>query len=198
MKPFLDKLPLLILLTSFSLLSFGQDGRKKPWFFDDGGISERRDIIKTDIANLWVGDYGLQWEHRYSRVFSFELGLGKVSRDYDFTFPLLPKDILDVSGQPGMEGYSILINNRISSYNEHRTLFTIIGGRQLRFEKVNLTTAFLGGGVQFIIGSRLVTEGSVGMGFTFQHSKDQATYILDRDDKVFPGPQLHLQLGYLF
>lgn len=59
-----------------------------PWYFDDGGISTSKNIIKIDPLGVAQGEYGLTWERFYYKILTVEISAGILSKQYKYKFLL--------------------------------------------------------------------------------------------------------------
>lgn len=81
---------ILALLSFTSLINAQiQPSENLDEYFDDGGMSERKNIISTNLLAPIFGELGLRYERALTKRFSIEVGLKKMAPFYFFEL-LLP------------------------------------------------------------------------------------------------------------
>ena len=180
-----------------SLYAQSDSTRNASWYFDDGGISESKNILKINVLSVITGDLPLYYERVISRSFTIEVGAGLL-------FPyFIPNSIQNEFDSEPLEspdiGYSIWIHPKIYLRQEAPELDYI--GVQYRKrtyrqngESNSLTDITLNGGLQIMPLSRMVFDFNIGLGISF--NDENSTAPEDRIAGVaFP---IGVKIGYIF
>ncbi len=188
-----------LILVAIALLTFGihlhaQDDVSK--YFDDGGISENKRLIKAGI-DLFNGEYSVLYEQELFRNMSIEaaMGLSSISRQRSL-YNWDPNYDLPESGMGVFFAANIRLYLR--EYYEQwyigfQPKFNIMGG------KLMTDIVFFNGGYQLPIQKNLTLDFNIGMGVrTYKYTNEITSVITYEDrDSHFYIPAT-IKLGYTF
>lgn len=191
----MNKLILVVIpLLVFAIHSHAQDGVSK--YFDDGGISENKRLVKAGI-DLLNREYSVLYEQEIWRNMSIEvaMGLSSISRQRSL-YNWDPNYDLPESGM----GVFLATNIRLylREYYEQwyigfQPKFNIMGG------KLMTDIVFFNGGYQLRIQKNLTLDFNIGMGVRTYKYVDEITSIMinkDRDSHFYIPATI--KLGYAF
>lgn len=165
------------------------------YYFDDGGISESRNILKLNVLSTINGDVSMSYERIFNPSFGLEVGLGVIVPFYITEFPyflLGDEPITDPTF-----GYSVCFQPRYYLFGEAPELIYIgLLVRERKYvyndENIVLTDLVLNYGGQYSIGRRMTFDYSFGIGIRANENK--FSFKFDDLDFVMPCA---IKFGYL-
>ncbi len=167
-------------------------------FFDDGGISKKKNLIKINTLSLLSGDLPVSYERGFGKRLSLEVGVGVL---LPFYFNEIPGEAIDNGfGLKKRDlGYSLTIFPKYYLFSE--TLDYVYVGFQYRQRNFDRNTQSIRQndycliyGFQYYIYSQFSVDFSIGIGFRFTNSIGT---IYEESDIGVLMP-FALKFGYLF
>lgn len=195
-KQFLFLLFIIISLYSLELRSQNDSITDISYYFDDGGISEAKNIIKINALAIVNGDLPFSLEKTISEAFGIEIGFGILLPYYVPEIPKLLTNDIDIV-DPGY-GYSLLVNPRF--YLQHKAPEFNYWGIQYRRRNYNLNDGniiynnlTINFGLQLSFGKRFLFDYNIGAGIEFKEGDKtrSSNYI---SHFAFP---ISIKLGYI-
>lgn len=197
-KNFIRKISIIFSIVFFLLINFKlsaqndsiKDDLSK--YFDDGGLSDGKNVVKIAATSLINGDLSFLYERVLNKSVGIELGIGL----------LLPYYIGEI-GIVGIEvtnpkfGYSLWFHPKYY-LNRQATKSYYVGTQYTRrnyFQtnySIILTDIVLDAGGAMIIGNRITLESFFGMGIHFNHNIKN-----DKILKIGLSYQLGIKIGYI-
>ncbi|MFH2143964.1 MAG: hypothetical protein ABIJ97_16180 [Bacteroidota bacterium] len=165
------------------------------YYFDDGGISEGKNIVKLNVLAIINGDLPVSYEKTLTNLFSIEVGVGLLLPYY---FPEVPQVFEDETEIENPDfGYSLLVNPKF--YLQHKAPELNYLGVQYRRRNYNLidntivyTDITINCGLQLNFAKRFVVDYNVGLGYRFK--KGGATNSYNISNVAIP---VSIKLGYI-
>lgn len=166
---------LSILVVSTDTLQAQNDSiQDNSYIFDDGGISESKNLIKVNVLSIINGDLPFYYERILSKSLSIEIGAGIL---LPYFVPELPQLFSD---EPEIEnpdlGYSIWVNPKYYYHQKAPEMgYMGIQYRRRNYnvenESIILTDLTVNFGFQLNFGKRLVVDYNIGAGYKFKTLK---------------------------
>lgn len=188
---------LLIATNSFSQAS-DQD---LTHFFDDGGISGSKNIVKLNIASVVTGDYAISIERVIRSNWSLEAGVGKLASYYNpDLYEYFQDDLEDIQLTNPEGGYSYTISPKYYYLDDAPfEAYTAFEYRHRHFKYRNATSIYVNDytfnyGFQFILYQKLMMDINWGLGFRFKRL-EKDNYQEETNNITMP---LNVKMGYLF
>lgn len=193
MKLYIKIIILMLILALFYNKIYSQDDNTidNSSYFDDGGLSERKNIIKYNILSSLNGDASLHYERALAKKFAIEIGAG-------FLFPnkfiFLEDEFYNASPRKTDNGYSLWLNPKFYIFkNAPEDYYVSFLLRQRCYnigeQKIIHNDILFNQGIQFIIGKRFSFD--ISLGFGLRLTKDKSA-----DDKL--GFSITVPLGCKF
>lgn len=162
-------------MLSFHKLPAQSDStQNNAYYFDDGGVSEAKNLIKLNILSIINGDLPVYYERVLSKSFSIEIGAGILFPYYIPELPQLSSDSHRIENPD--YGYSLWIHPKY--YLQDQAPELTYFGIQLRRRNYNqdnetiiYTDVTLNYGLQLYFGKRFVFDYNIGIGFRFETDK---------------------------
>jgi len=179
-------------------LTFSQaDSTNVSECFDDGGLADRKNIVKVNFLPMINAEYSMQYERFLTDHFSIEIGAGKIFTNYKYEVfdPILSdQEIEELQG-----GYSFSIYPRFRA-GSHKFVGVRHFGFQYRRKQYNLsddtviaTDYTFVTGMQFEFAKHFVFEYFIGVGPRFR--KDDTNNKHEMYTVAFPAG---VKLGVIF
>lgn len=162
------------------------------YYFDDGGISNSRNVVKFNTLSILNGDLPVYYEVALNNAFTLEVGAGillpyyfpKLNFFYDEDFKINNPDF----------GYSIWVHPKFYGKREAPQNYYIgIQYRRRNFNQDNQEIVYVdytfNVGMQLIMKDRLIFDYNVGVGY----KKD-----IKDTNSIFAVMPIGIKLGYLF
>jgi len=187
----------ILLFCSYGLYAQEDSVRNNAWYFDDGGVSVARNVVKVNVWSVIIGDLPVYYERVLSKSLSIEVGAGILLPYY-------------VPGVPGFFskkeqthnptfGYSFWIHPKYYLQREAPEL--LYWGFQYRRRSYHqndqafiLTDFTFNYGLQLILGKRFALDSNIGFGFRFDH--DMSSSPLYRISGL--AVPIGIKIGYIF
>lgn len=200
---------LLIILTGllFATTIYAQsntDTTSLAYIFDDGGLSEAKNVLKINLATIIVGDVPISYERVFGNSVAIEVGIGSLLPFYnsDLSEVLFEDETLDesltIDNPKG--GRSFVIFPKFYSKQEAPlSVFYGIKYRDRRYtfeskEDVKIIDITFNSGIQYHLKGKLVMEVNYGLGFRTRQ-QEGSNPGQDQTNISFP---LAIKTGYLF
>lgn len=164
------------IITFFLFLSFdtvyaqSDSIQDNSYYFDDGGISDAKNVIKLNILSTINGDLSLFYERVLFNSFSIEFGAGLILPYYITELPKLFSDEAEIKKPDS--GYSLWIHPKYYFQQKAPELYFI--GIQIRrrnynqdYQTIVYTDITLNYGLQLILAKRIAFEYNIGIGYRF-------------------------------
>lgn len=169
-------------------------------YFDDGGISNAKNIVKVNLASTISGDASVFYERIVGSVFSVEVGTGLLLKHYipDYYEFSNPDEISEIVADSIKGGYSLWFAPKIYYLKSAPELgYAGIQFRQRNYimehQNVTYNDVMFIGGFQKIIKKRLIMDLNFGVGIRLKKFKP---YI---DQEKFTSVSVgSFKIGYLF
>lgn len=164
-----------LLLLSFEKVYTQSDSiQDNSFYFDDGGISARKNIIKINILSAINGDLPLYYERALSKSFSIEIGAGLLLPYYILELPQIFSTEAEIIN-PDF-GYSLWIHPKYYlQQNAPELNYFGVQIRKRNYNQNNQTIVYtdvtLNYGLQLILGKRIAFDYNVGIGVRFKREK---------------------------
>ena len=164
----------ILLISHHKVIAQNDSIQDNSYYFDDGGISESKNLVKINVLSIVNGDLPVYYERIIGKSFSIEFGAGILLPYY---IPELPQLFLD---EPEIEnpdfGHSLWIHPKYYIQHEAPELnYLGIQFRRRSYTQDNQAIIFtdltFNYGLQLILGKRFVFDYNVGVGFSFKTQK---------------------------
>lgn len=138
---------IFVFLVFTSLIAFGQeDNDSLNEYFDDGGITERKNTIFTDAIYLFQPFYTIGIQREFSKKFSVSAGLmfSKPNHQYYYIFikfPFFPVDLDVESGASNLNYFIEFNKDIIKEKNKWNRLS--FGAHYLTFQQTSIYDIYL-------------------------------------------------------
>ena len=161
----------ILLISHHKVIAQNDSIQDNSYYFDDGGISESKNLVKINVLSIVNGDLPVYYERIIGKSFSIEFGAGILLPYY---IPELPQLFLD---EPEIEnpdfGHSLWIHPKYYIQHEAPELnYLGIQFRRRSYTQDNQAIIFtdltFNYGLQLIVGKRLVFDYNVGVGFRYK------------------------------
>lgn len=169
-------------------------------YFDDGGISVAKNIVKVNLSSIISGDASIFYEIIIGSVFSVEAGTGLLMKHYlpDYYEFTHPDEILEIVADSLKGGYSLWFAPKIYYLKSAPELgYAGIQFRQRNYimehQNVTYNDVMFIGGFQKIIKKRLVFDMNFGVGARFKKFTPEINV-----EKFTVVSIISLKVGYLF
>lgn len=164
-------LSLAFLFSNLAVWSQNNNTNDVSIYFDDGGISESRNIIKLNVLSTVNGDVPFNYERILNDAFSIEVGIGLLLPYYYPEEPQLYYNKVN-NTEPGL-GYSLMVMPRFYYlHSAPEVFYTGVQWRRRSFyrggENIIRNDITVNYGIQFVLGRRILLDGSIGVGFRFK------------------------------
>lgn len=176
-------------------------------YFEDGGRSERKNVMKVGLLSFGHGDLFVAFEKKLNLKFGLEGGLGVIM---PWHVPELTEATSEIDeGLNDASGYSLRIH---PTWNYHQnSIKTLYWGLQYRRRAyyLNVLEPFTGerlyafhndflftGGIKYAFGSRFAVDLGYGIGVNLIHSNREYYRKMDASKVKFSLP-ITLKLGYI-
>ena len=164
----------ILLILQYKVIAQNDSIQDNAYYFDDGGISESKNLFKINVLSIVNGDLPVYYERILGNSFSIEVGAGILLPYY---IPELPNLL---SGESEIEnpdfGHSLWIHPKYYIQHEAPELNYI--GVQFRRRYYNqddqpiiYTDLTINFGLQLILGKRFVFDYNLGIGFRYKTQK---------------------------
>jgi len=194
---------ILMLCCGFLFFSFRCAAQEKtdsiPWFYDDGGISSAKNILKLDLTGILQGEYAVCWERMYYKNLCVQLSAGILSPRFSYKFLL---DDLFCPWYnnffPEKTGWSLGIENKLYPKGPPKGFYILCGAKHRQFSEVVTNDLYTGIGWQLKITDYIPLEMNLGLGVRYQRSRDGASYVFDNNQDQVTILPFTARIGYLF
>ncbi len=187
-------LTIIILTFVFTSLTFFGQANDNSKYFDDGKISEAKNVIKLNLSSIIHGDVPIFYERAIGNSFAIEVGAGLLMPYYVPDLIQLLSDEKDFSDPDS--GYSLWFQPKFYfGGNAPELVYVGLQYRRRNYKKDSSTFVYtdisFNYGYQLILGKRIALDYSSGVGFRFRGG-DLESGI---SGVIVP---VHLKLGVLF
>lgn len=150
-------------------------------YLDDGGLSDVRNIIKTDFSEFFKSHIQVIWEHKINHNFSIEAGLGYLA--HNLYQPVFKRDLIkrssiyeDLGGGLSFMVCPVLYKDGLDSFR-----FSFPFKIRYHFGQAISYEFLYGFGKQWFLNRKLTFQIGTGLGFNIETSLDDYSYIFDED-----------------
>ena len=169
-------------------------------YLDDGGRTDSNNLIKTDIAEILLGNYQVIWEHQFTRNFAVQGGVGFLTGK-----SVLRPLIVESSLYRHLHGGFSLFVSPVYYFGDLEAFHYSLPVQYKRYgnQASSLDFSFCIG-KQWFLNEYLTLDVQGGIGVTIEKSLDGTSYVYNKnaiDEQLRDGSWLYLPLsikiGYL-
>ena len=195
----IKKTPLLLmtfilLLLHNKVIAQNDSIQDNSYYFDDGSISESKNLVKINVLSIIIGDLPVYYERIFGKSFSIEIGAGILLPYYIPEVTQLfsnKSEIVD----PNF-GYSIWLHPKYYIQQAPELNYFGIQFRRRNYNQTIICTDLtFNYGLQFILGNRFILDYNVGLGFRFKTQK--SPNIEKEINEVVPVLPVGVKLGII-
>lgn len=184
----------------FSTSLYAQSENDISQYFDDGGVSESKNILKINLASALNGDISVHYERAVASNVSIEVGVGKLLPFYNFELPKLYESDFGIKDPDN--GFSWSLQSKFYVWSQN-TLEEGYAGFQISQRRYATTSTYtdltMNYGVQLLLGKGFIVDLGIGIGGRFREVKDEAIKLREEDlrEKQLIYP-INIKTGFLF
>jgi len=169
-------------------------------YFDDGRISNAKNVIKFNAISIITGDLPIYYERIINRQISIEAGIGLLLPYYGYEFPKNPDGNQYVSDPDG--GYSIWIHPKYYYGRAPEDGYFGLQYRRRSYKENGFNIVYtdytVNYGFQYYFGSRYVMDINFGLGIRTEKVPDDFPKEIYELDKITFVAPFGIRLGILF
>jgi len=186
----------ILSISHYKVIAQNDSIQDNSYYFDDGGISESKSLVKINVFSIVNGDLPVYYERIIGKSFSIEFGAGILLPYYIPELPQLFSGESEIAN-PDF-GHSIWIHPKYYVQHESPELnYLGIQIRRRNYNQDNQTIIFtdltFNYGLQLIVGKRLVFDCNVGVGFRY---KTQESLNIEKEISGLAFP-IGIKLGII-